>query len=65
MSVPCRAKLGDGLFWQHLLNHQQTSQILCLPSSHSFQAYGSKPMRGHEMGQAKNGMASNRDNFGK
>jgi hypothetical protein len=42
-----------------LLNHQQTSQILCLPSSHSFQAYGSKPLRGHVMGKTKNGEASN------
>ena len=50
---------------QHSLNHQRTSQNLCLPSSHSFQAYGLKPTRGHEMGQAKNGTASNRDNFGK
>jgi hypothetical protein len=42
-----------------LLNHRRTSQILCLPSSHSFQAYGSKPMRGHVMGKTKSGEASN------
>jgi hypothetical protein len=39
--------------------NQRTSQILCLPSSHSFQAYGSKPMRGHVMGKTKSGEASN------
>ena len=49
---------GLGLLRQHLLNHQRTSQILCLPSSHSFQAYASKPMRGHVMGKTKSGEAS-------
>jgi hypothetical protein len=38
---------------QHSLNHQQTSQIPCLPSSHSFQAYGSKPTRGRAKGKPK------------
>jgi hypothetical protein len=39
--------------WQHLLNHQRTSQILCLPYSDSFQTYGPKPMRGHMLGKPK------------
>jgi hypothetical protein len=44
--------------WQHLLNHQRSSQILCLPCSDSLQFNGSKPMRGHVMGK-QNGEASN------
>jgi hypothetical protein len=51
---PTRVPLWPlGRFRQHLLNHRQTSQILCLPSSLSFQAYGSKPLRGHVMGKSK------------
>jgi hypothetical protein len=38
---------------QRSLNHQRTSRIVCLPSSHSFQAYGSKPTRGRAMGKTK------------
>ena len=59
MRTPTPTLAFGACYWQHLLNHQRTSQILCLPSSHSFQAYGSKPMRGHVMGKTKNGEASN------
>ena len=44
---------------QRSLNHRLTSRIVCPSSSHSFQAFGSKPARGHVMGKTKNGEASN------
>ena len=54
-----RTLASGACYWQHLLNHLRSSQSVCLPSSHSFQAYGSKPMRGHVMGKTKSGEASN------
>ena len=59
----CQHEFGPGLsvqihvcnssYRQRSLNHQRTSRIVCLPSSHSFQAYGSKPTRGRAMGNTK------------
>ena len=50
------------LHWQQSLNHQRTSRIVCPPSLLPVHSYDAKRTWGREMGEAKNGAASNREN---